>query len=67
MNAENTTNPGQENENNQSKAPERNEGSQEQAEIISLPQTDRPEGPFPHSGETAGRTDAEEKEAEEQS
>ncbi|HEU4469597.1 MAG TPA: hypothetical protein VFR58_00815 [Flavisolibacter sp.] len=29
---------------------------------ISLPKNDRPEGPFEHSGETAGWTEAEEQE-----
>lgn len=40
----------------------RNEDASQENVQISLPHNDRPEGPFEHSGETAGWTHAEEAE-----
>ena len=58
----NTNQHNQEKESNQG----RETGNQEKAEI-SLPKIDRPEGPFEHSGETAGWTKEEKEEKAEQS
>lgn len=56
--------PGDENKNMQPGNQEGNDSSSENTSI-SLPRIDRPEGPFEHSGETAGWT-KEEKEEKDQ-
>ena len=50
---------------NQPASGEQDKGQEKEGVQISLPQIDRPEGPFEHSGETANWT-KEEKEEQEQ-
>jgi hypothetical protein len=54
--------PGNDN-NNQQNTSSQQGGSNSQEDVqVSLPRIDRPEGPFEHSGETAGWTAEEERE-----